>query len=190
MVGSRKKDTTPSKSFPHHFSSCLNLVLYFPLDWLSPIREEYVANITPFFTLPFSFDDIFAYLNYRGEKKLIQSNKYKRNEADQNLSFLSVYFRRNDIHVTKLTKTFQFFGCKWSTLFRAWTSILPAPMSLRSLSASTFKSFDTLNLKHYVKCNNHFLSYNLNLAINVAKYKPISKVYQCNVFKNFIIKNC
>lgn len=63
-----KKDTTPSKSFPHHFSSCLNLVLYFPLDWLSPIREEYVANITPFFTLPFSFDDILAYLNYRGEE--------------------------------------------------------------------------------------------------------------------------
>lgn len=69
QVGSRKKDTTPSKSFPHHFSSCLNLVLYFPLDWLSPIREEYVANITPFLTLPFSFDDIFAYLNYNGEKK-------------------------------------------------------------------------------------------------------------------------
>lgn len=117
---------------------------------------------------------------------MIQSNKYKRNEAGQNLSFLSVYFRRNDIHVTKLTITFQFFGCKLSTLLSAWTSILPAPMSLRSLSASTFKSFDTLNLKHYVKCNNHFLSYNLNLAINVAKYKPISKVYKYNVFKIFI----
>lgn len=161
MVNSRKKDTTPSKSFPHHFSSCLNLVLYFPLDWLSPIREEYVANITPFFTLPFSFDDIFAYLNYIGEKNWFSQTNIKEMKLTKNLSFLSVYFRRNDIHVTKLTITFQFFGCKWSTLLSAWTSILPAPMSLRSLSASTFKSFDTLNLKHYVKCNNHFLSYNI-----------------------------
>lgn len=157
MVGSRKKDTTPSKSFPHHFSSCLNLVLYFPLDWLSPIREEYVANITPFFTLPFSFDDIFAYLNYRGEKNWFSQTNIKEMKLTK-ICHSYLYISGGMIFVTKLTITFQFFGCKWNTLLSAWTSILPAPMSLRSLSASTFKSFDTLNLKHYVKCKNHFLS--------------------------------
>lgn len=60
---SNRKDTTPSKSSPHQWSSCLNLVLYFPPDWLSPIREEYVAKITPFFTLPLCLDEIFPYLN-------------------------------------------------------------------------------------------------------------------------------
>ena len=58
-----EKDTTPSNSLPHHLMSCLNRVLYLPPEWLSPISDEYVANITPFLTLPFSFPDIFAYLN-------------------------------------------------------------------------------------------------------------------------------
>lgn len=62
------KDTTPSKSFPHHFRSCFKRVRYFPPDWLSPISEEYVAKMTPFLTLPFSLDEIFAYLNYKDEK--------------------------------------------------------------------------------------------------------------------------
>ena len=35
----------------------------------------------------------------------------------------------------------------YHTLLRGWTSILPAPMSYKSLSASTFKSLDTLNLQ-------------------------------------------
>lgn len=35
-----RKDTTPSKSSPHQWRSCSNLVLYFPPDWLSPIKEE------------------------------------------------------------------------------------------------------------------------------------------------------
>ena len=59
------KDTHPSKSSPHQCSSCLNLVLYFPPDWLSPMREEYVAKITPFFTLPLCFEEIFPYLNWK-----------------------------------------------------------------------------------------------------------------------------
>ena len=61
----QEKDTTPSKSWPHQLSSWLILVLYFSWPWLSPISEEYVANTTPFLTLPFTFDDNLAlYLNW------------------------------------------------------------------------------------------------------------------------------
>ncbi len=69
------KDTTPSKSSPHQCSNCLNLVLYFPPDWLSPIKDEYVAKITPFFTLPLCFDEIFPYLNWKRDRKFIFYSK-------------------------------------------------------------------------------------------------------------------
>ena len=58
------KDTTPSKSCPHQCSSWLILELYLPVAWLSPIREEYVANTTPFLNLPLTLEEILAsYLN-------------------------------------------------------------------------------------------------------------------------------
>lgn len=58
------KHTHPSKSSPHHCSNCFSLVLYLPPeDCDSPINAEYVANTTPFLVLPFTGDDILAYLN-------------------------------------------------------------------------------------------------------------------------------
>lgn len=54
----------PSKSDPHHCSNCFSRDLYlllFPVDSL--ISAEYVLKITPFFTLPFTVELIFAYFN-------------------------------------------------------------------------------------------------------------------------------
>ena len=75
-----QKDTTPSKSLPHHLRSCFKRVRYLLKDWLSPIRDEYVANTTPFLQLPFSLDEILAYLNCWQEKKKarIQDSDYWR----------------------------------------------------------------------------------------------------------------
>lgn len=53
------KDTTPSKCGPNQCNSWLNRVRYLPPLELSPIREEYVAKMTPFFTRPFLFPLIF-----------------------------------------------------------------------------------------------------------------------------------
>ena len=60
--------------YPNQWRSCLSLVRYLLRFWLSPIRDEYVANITPFLTWPFSVELILAYLNYRQiNKALIRS---------------------------------------------------------------------------------------------------------------------
>ena len=53
------KDTTPSKCGPNQWNSWLNRVRYLPPLELSPIREEYVAKMTPFFTRPFLLPLIF-----------------------------------------------------------------------------------------------------------------------------------
>jgi len=37
-----------------------------------------VENITPFFTLPLIFDDIFAYLNYKRQTTVMSSDKYRQ----------------------------------------------------------------------------------------------------------------
>lgn len=61
------KITHPSKSDPHHCSSCFSRDLYlllFPVDSL--ISAEYVLNITPFLTFPLTVELIFAYLSCKG----------------------------------------------------------------------------------------------------------------------------
>lgn len=58
------KDTKPSKSSPHHWTSCFKRDLYLPLDCDdSPINAEYVENMTPLFILPLTAEDILAYFN-------------------------------------------------------------------------------------------------------------------------------
>jgi len=60
------RPTGPSKSSPHQCSSCFSRVWYFAWEsWLSPISEEYVAKITPFFTAPLLRAVIFPYLNWQ-----------------------------------------------------------------------------------------------------------------------------
>ena len=133
-----KKDTTPSKSSPHQWRSCWNLVLYFPPDWLSPIREEYVAKITPFFTLPLCFEEILPYLNW-WIKTFIKKTRLRSHR-----------FRFSIQILWSLDAFPEVKGDVWTavlTLFREWTWMFFAPISRRSLSASYFKSFETLNLK-------------------------------------------
>lgn len=56
---------TPSKSSPHHCSSCFRRDLYLPpaAPELSPIKAEYVAKTTPRLTFPLVAELILAYLN-------------------------------------------------------------------------------------------------------------------------------